>query len=48
VRKASDVEIASLDVRRLGLSQPMIQSHPIDPQRKHTAAMNAKHVEQHA
>jgi Amidohydrolase family len=28
VRKASDVETASLDVWRLGSSQPMVQSHP--------------------
>jgi hypothetical protein len=34
-------ETASLDVRRLGLSQPMVQSHPAARQRKHTAAMNA-------
>jgi len=34
VRKASDVETASLDVRRLGLSQPMVQLHPVDPAAK--------------
>jgi hypothetical protein len=30
VRKASDIETASLNVLWLGLSQPVVQSHPTD------------------